>query len=123
MKTAPRSANTNGGQWIVAGSPCASAVPTSTGVTAAASVFGRAARSQGVMAVPPMRRRDAAGPAGEDASVPSGYVDAIRQTPSRESRELLEIGLPLFHICVPPFLRLLGQVVKQGRVAAEVEEA
>src|SRR5207302_11022657 len=130
MKTAPSSAKTNGIQWMVARSPCASAVPTSTGVTAAASVFGRAARSQGVIAVPqkspaspPARRRDAAGPAGEDASVPSRYVDAIRQTPSRESRELLEVRLPLIHICVPPFLRLLGQVIEQGGVAAEIEQS
>src|SRR5438270_11278749 len=99
MKTAPSSANANGGQWIVARSPCASAVPTSTGVTAAASVFGRAARSQGVIGVPQK----------PSAKPPARPCESNR--PSRESRELLEIGLPLFHICVPPFLRLLGQVI------------
>src|SRR3954449_5911617 len=98
MKTAPSSAKKNGGQSTFAWMQ-ASAVPTSTGVTAAASVFGRAARSHGVMGVPE------------------------RRCTSRKSRELLEIRLPLLHVCVAPFLRFLGQVIKQRRVAAEIEEA
>src|SRR4051812_30775431 len=99
MKTAPRSAKTNDGQSTFE-SMQASAVPTSTGVTAAASVFGRAARSQGFMAAPPER-----------------------MCVSRKSRELLEIRLPLLHVCVASFLRFLGEVVEQRRVAAEIEEA
>src|SRR4051812_1794636 len=126
MKTAPRSANTNDGQWIVDRSTNASDVPTSTGVTAAASVFGRAARSQGFTAA----LRAAFSVVGYRLS------EAFRQRAKRKQPttdntrsgswkpwKLLEIGLPLFHVRVPPFLRFLGQVVEQRGVAAEVEEA
>src|SRR5687768_6641149 len=42
---------------------------------------------------------------------------------SRESLELLEVRLPLFHERVPPFLRLFGQIIEERRAAAEIEEA
>src|SRR5215212_1474773 len=94
MKIEPISAQTKRTGLNVPSVP-ASAVPTSTGATAAGSVRGRAATSQ---------RRSAL-------------------TGSGALRELAEVGLALLAVGVASLLRLLGRVEEEVGVVSELLDA
>src|SRR3954467_13827738 len=106
MKIEPISAQANRSGLNVPSVP-ASAVPTSTGATAAGSVRGREATSQsrsGLTASPWGRRR--------------------RLDPrSRALRELAEVGLALLAVGVASLLRLLRHVEEEVGVVRELLDA
>src|SRR5579884_1147405 len=103
MNTAPSSAATKRRGWNTPAKP-ASAVPTSTGASAAGSVRGRAARSQ----VLTPRSRARAQP---------------RSRRSRPAREAREIGPALLKVRVTALLRLLAHVEEQVRVVSQLLDA
>src|SRR3954471_14090670 len=94
MKIEPISAHTKRSGLKVPSVP-ASAVPTSTGATAAGSVRGRAATAQ-----------------SRSAPMASGAL-----------RELAEVGLALLAVGVASLLRLLGPVEEEVRVVGELLDA
>src|SRR5579859_2772277 len=116
MNTAPNSAHPNAIQWIGIGPPYASAVPTSTGATAADSVLGRAARSQEFI----VRRSPFAVRRAEDLGE---RRTANCDRSLRKSRKLLEVRLALLDVRVAPFLSLFRHVEQQRCVPCEIEKA
>src|SRR3954451_13735405 len=99
MKIDPISAQTKRSGLNVPSLP-ASAVPTSTGATAAGSVRGREATSQS-----------------------RSGLKAARPVRSRALRELAEVGLALLAVGVASLLRLLRHVEEEVGVVRELLDA
>src|SRR5204863_9353243 len=94
----------------------ASAVPTSTGATAAGSVRGRAAISQmrkGLKGDHRHRRDRATGESPSGRLLPAKRARRARLRRSRAFRELREVGLALGLVRLAAFLRLVAGVEEQ----------